>query len=461
MRLDRVDDQRAGSPRPAARAGRAVSARRSAGPEIESSSMGSGASERTLGRPPPRRPRDPHGTRPLGSRRPRGAVGRQRGRRVTRLAAMPGLSSDLDRVVDVVAFQAAACAQSSSPLYGRILDAVVADLRRGRRVRRAAHGPGRRSPRLRPRPAVPRRGAPDRARGSRPRAGGLLPVGGRRRTTAIPGPPSCHGRRATATRCRAASTTACRPTRWGARPCSSAGYAEVARQTGLPLRVLEVGASAGPQPALGPLRLRHRPGGGGRPGQPGALRAASGRASRRSCRPTFEVAERRGCDRNPLDATTAEGRRTLMSYVWPDQTERLARLEAAIEVARRVPAAVEQADAAGLGRPRAWPSPRPGVATVVVHSIVLQYLSHRGAASGSGTRWPSAGARATDAAPLAWLRMEPGGDRAEVRLTTWPGGDERCSPPPGYHGQPGVVGAPRAERRTVGQAAPGRRRRVG
>ena len=90
---------------------------------------GQWGSERTLGRPPPRRPRVPHGTRPPVRRttQPVGPVPS----RVTRLTAMPGLDADLDRVVDVVAFQATACAQSSSPLYGRILDAVVADLRTG------------------------------------------------------------------------------------------------------------------------------------------------------------------------------------------------------------------------------------------------------------------------------------------------------------------------------------------
>ena len=40
-------------------------------------------------------------------------------------------ASDIERVADVVAFQAEACAQSGSPLYGRVLDAVVEDLRAG------------------------------------------------------------------------------------------------------------------------------------------------------------------------------------------------------------------------------------------------------------------------------------------------------------------------------------------
>ena len=105
------------------------SVRRSAGPVIESRSMGSGVPNgRWAGRhrggpgfstvPGPRHRRT---TQPVGPAPSR----------VTRLTAMPGLDADLDRVVDVVAFQATACAQSSSPLYGRILDAVVADLRAG------------------------------------------------------------------------------------------------------------------------------------------------------------------------------------------------------------------------------------------------------------------------------------------------------------------------------------------
>jgi len=48
----------------------------------------------------------------------------------------------------------------------------------------------------------------------------------------------------------------------------------------------------------------------------------------------------------------------------------------------------------------------------------------------------TAGARASRDAPLAWLRMEPGGDRAELRLTTWPGDDQRLLATAGYHGHP-------------------------
>ncbi len=78
---------------------------------------------------------------------------------------------------------------------------------------------------------------------------------------------------------------------------------------------------------------------------------------------------------------------------------------------------------------------RPGVATVVFQSLVLQYLDDE-----QRTRVraaiEAAGAAATARAPLAWLRMEPGGGLAEVRLRTWPGGEDALIARAGYHGRP-------------------------
>ena len=51
----------------------------------------------------------------------------------------------------------------------------------------------------------------------------------------------------------------------------------------------------------------------------------------------FEIVRRRGIDRHPIDVTTDEGARLLESFVWPDQTERVERLRAAIEIVRRDP----------------------------------------------------------------------------------------------------------------------------
>ena len=47
-----------------------------------------------------------------------------------------------------------------------------------------------------------------------------------------------------------------------------------------------------------------------------------------------------------------------------------------------------------------------------------------------------AGAAATADAPVAWLRMEPGGDEADVRLRIWPGGEDTLVARSGYHGRP-------------------------
>jgi hypothetical protein len=51
----------------------------------------------------------------------------------------------------------------------------------------------------------------------------------------------------------------------------------------------------------------------------------------------FEIARRRGIDSNPIDVTTDDGARLLEAFVWPDQTERIERLRAAIEIVRADP----------------------------------------------------------------------------------------------------------------------------
>ena len=77
---------------------------------------------------------------------------------------------------------------------------------------------------------------------------------------------------------------------------------------------------------------------------------------------------------------------------------------------------------------------RPGVATVVFHSVVMPYLTEE---SREHVRRviEDAGTRATVNAPLAWLSMEPGTDQAEVHLTRWPGGERRLIAQAGFHGR--------------------------
>jgi hypothetical protein len=109
--------------------------------------------------------------------------------------------------------------------------------------------------------------------------------------------------------------------------------------------------------------------------------------------------------------------------VWPDQTERFGRLAGALEVATRESIAVERAGAPEWAE-RVLAERRPGLATVLYHSVVVQYLTaEEGTALHEAIT--SAGSRATHDAPVAWLFLEPGDQEADVRLAVWPGGEER------------------------------------
>jgi len=186
------------------------------------------------------------------------------------------------------------------------------------------------------------------------------------------------------------------------------GFLEVVRQTGLPLRLLEIGASAGLN-----LRWDHFP----------FLDVPA----------TVRVVERRGCDLNPIDPTLDESRAAMLCFVWPDQTDRLQKLAEVIEIARRVPAPVDRCDAVDWLRIQ-FADSRSGVSTVVFHSVVMLYLSEE-SREGARRVIEDAGTRATVNAPLAWLSMEPGADQAEVHLTMWPGGERRLIVQASLHGR--------------------------
>lgn len=210
------------------------------------------------------------------------------------------------------------------------------------------------------------------------------------------------------------------------------GFFAVAAATGLPLQLLEVGASAGLNLRWDCYRYEADRFAWGDPASP--VRIGFRLEGGAPATTAVEIAERRGCDPRPVDPASAEGRLTLLSFVWADQAERLERLHAASALAADLPVTVDRAGAAEWVAEQ-LADPVDGLATVVFHSIVVQYLPD-GERREFERRILAAGEAATETAPLAWLRMEPAGERAEVRLTCWPGGEDRLLARAGYHGDP-------------------------
>jgi hypothetical protein len=143
------------------------------------------------------------------------------------------------------------------------------------------------------------------------------------------------------------------------------------------------------------------------------------------------IRHRAACDLNPLDIDDPEQLLRLRSYIWPDQPERLARFDGAVELARQAHVKVERADAAVWLKQKLSERARDA-ATIVYHSIFLQYPP-RDARAAIVAAIREAGESATPDAPLAWVRLEPealtDGVRDSLRMTiditTWPGAARR------------------------------------
>lgn len=143
------------------------------------------------------------------------------------------------------------------------------------------------------------------------------------------------------------------------------------------------------------------------------------------------VRHRAACDLHPLDIADPAARLRLRSYIWADQPDRLARFDGAVALALGGSVRVERADAAEWLAER-LPQRSRDAATVVYHSIFLQYPP-RETREAIRAAIESVAARATAAAPLAWLRLEPeavlGGPLDSARmlldLVVWPGGERR------------------------------------
>lgn len=216
----------------------------------------------------------------------------------------------------------------------------------------------------------------------------------------------------------------------------------------LPIRLLEVGASAGLN--LRPHRICYRLGTTtgrptllGDPDSPLVLEPGwTGLPPAALDRPV-RLVQRAGCDLNPVDVNDHEGVLHLSSFVWPDQPERLRRLRDAIWLAQLDPVVVQRASGPDWLEQR-LAVPHPGVLTVVWHSLVWQYAPAADRARGQEVL-AAAAARATAEAPLALLvyegRRTPRGERGgpyrfDLLLRLWPAGLTVCLGHGAGHGIP-------------------------
>jgi hypothetical protein len=201
------------------------------------------------------------------------------------------------------------------------------------------------------------------------------------------------------------------------------GLLEIAARTGLPLALYEIGASAGLN--LLADRYRYRLGGAEMGPADAKLTLApewSGPPPRNA---KLRVSARRGCDVSPIDVRDPAQRERLQCYVWPDQPERVARLQAAIATALAAePFAVDRADAADWVKAQLPAAAPAGAARVLFHSIVWSYLPEP-TRERIRTHMAALGESSNADEPLAWLRFElaPAAEaKTEIRLTLWPGG---------------------------------------
>lgn len=213
------------------------------------------------------------------------------------------------------------------------------------------------------------------------------------------------------------------------------GLLMVARETGKQLAIGEIGASAGLNLNLDRFDYSYESERWGEITSPVKL-SPQVEGSPPPLGGRLDIVARSGCDRMPVDIKLPDQRLRLRSFLWPDQPYRMERLEAAMTVAKEHPFRLTGEDAAEFVERELAARP-DGVAYVLMHSIMWQYLPDATKTRIEGTL-ARHGAEATDAAPLAHLRMEPvAGEsgHAILSLTLWPGGETRRLARVDFHGR--------------------------
>lgn len=216
-----------------------------------------------------------------------------------------------------------------------------------------------------------------------------------------------------------------------------AGFLSIAAATGMPLALFELGASAGLNLMFDRYAFDL---GEGRTWGPAAADVRipcvwTGDAP--SLATPIDVVSRAAVDLRPISASDAQDRERLLAYIWPEQTERVQRIEAALGMLAAEHVTVEADDAVAWAKRRLAEPQAERTCRVVYHSVFLQYLPQE-ARQALRAVLESAGAAATNARPFAWLAMEAAPDTpmtCQLTLRVWPSGERRVLAQVDWHGK--------------------------
>lgn len=135
-----------------------------------------------------------------------------------------------------------------------------------------------------------------------------------------------------------------------------------------------------------------------------------------------EITAISGCDQAPVDLSDRDAALRVKSYVWPENHDRLVRMDAAIQLAAQKRPDVVQADAADWVLERLAAPQESGVTRVFQHSIVWQYIPAEKRKIIRDALFAH-GEKAQADKPLAWISLETNREtfRHELKVTCWPG----------------------------------------
>ncbi|GAB3305743.1 DUF2332 family protein [Epidermidibacterium keratini] len=181
-----------------------------------------------------------------------------------------------------------------------------------------------------------------------------------------------------------------------------AGLLALSQYGDLPVRLFEIGAGAGLNLLVDRYRFVDDEGREYGAADSDVVITNAWPARELSAR-TVTITERLGCDISPISLESDADENRLLSYVWPDMSERFDRARAAVHIARTNPPTVRQQRALDFVSDLTL---QDGTLTVLWHSVMWQYVDPP-ERDGILEQIASLSMGASDQAPLLHLRLEP------------------------------------------------------